>query len=87
MEDVYAIIAVCTTLFLAFAFAGCVKDYREFKHRVNTQESCDHRYVLDTKESLVVWNKDFTTCETVTRAKCCLCDHETVRKYIEQNEG
>ena len=87
MEDVYAIIAVCTTLFLAFAFAGCVKDYREFKHRAEVQECCDHKYVLDTKDSLVVWNKDFTTCETVTRAKCCLCGNETVRKYVEQNKG
>lgn len=87
MEEVYAIIAVCTTLFLAFVLASCVKDYREFKHRVKMQESCNHRYVLDTKDSLVVWNKDFTICETVTRAKCCLCGHETVRQCVEQNKS
>ena len=87
MEDVYVIIAVCAALFLAFTFANCVKDYRDFTYELKMQESCDHKYILDTKDILVVWNKDFTICETVTRAKCCLCGHETVRKNFKQNKG
>lgn len=86
MEDVYVIIAVCASLFLVFAFVGCVRDYREFKHQLKKQESCDHKYVLDTKCSLTAWNKDFTEQETSTKAKCFMCGHETVRRYIEPNK-
>lgn len=85
MEDIYVIIAVCTSLFLAYAFIGCFRTYLEFKQLMKEQESCDHKYVLE-QCSLSTWNKDFTEKETSTKAKCFMCGHETVRRYIEPNK-
>lgn len=50
MEDVYAIIAVCTTLFLAFAFAGELNDALELlAYAYHTGENYTDRDDLEMK--------------------------------------
>lgn len=85
MEDFFLLMFMCTAIYLGVLSVGCFRTYLEFKHQLKKQESCDHKYVLDTQYSLTTWNKDFTYQETSTKSKCCLCGHETVRRYVEPN--
>ena len=85
MEDFFLLMVMCTAIYLGVLSVGCFRTYLEFKHNLKTQESCNHKYVLE-QCSIATWNKDFTEKETSTKAKCFMCGHETVRRYVEPNK-
>ena len=85
MEDFFLLMFMCTAIYLGVLSVGCFRTYLEFKQQLKKQESCDHKYVLE-QCILSTWDKDFTEKETSTKAKCCLCGHETVRRYVEPSK-
>lgn len=85
MEYFFLLMFMGTATYLGVLSVGCFRTYLEFKQLMKEQESCDHKYVLE-QCSLLTWNKDFTEKETSTKAKCFMCGHETVRRYVEPNK-